>query len=83
MVNGVCPQSLNIQPGDQIEINASPNQISPRCEIEVNLIRANGKTEKISAIAAIETQLEVDLLKDGGVIPSILRKTINNAKSQT
>lgn len=81
MLNGASPQTLKIQPGDKIEINASPEKISPRCEIAVNLIRANGNSEKIAAIAAIETQLEVDLLKDGGVIPSILRKTISNSQN--
>ncbi|UUZ71675.1 hypothetical protein LP415_22960 [Polaromonas sp. P1(28)-8] len=38
--------------------------------------RLNGSTQALLATAAVETQLEVQLLRDGGVIPSILGKTI-------
>ena len=33
----------------------------------------------LSVRAAVETQLETDLLRAGGVLPSILRKTIGKA----
>jgi aconitate hydratase len=42
----------------------------------VRVLRANGVVEEMLTIAAVETQLEVTLLRDGGVIPSILLKTI-------
>jgi aconitate hydratase len=42
----------------------------------VRVHRANGRVEVLQARAAVETQLEVDLLRDGGVIPAILKKTI-------
>jgi len=73
---GVSPQTLQLQPGDRIEIDAMHEAISPRCPIPVRVIRADGKVETYTAIAAVETQLEVDLLRDGGVIPAILKKTI-------
>jgi aconitate hydratase len=38
--------------------------------------RADGRQERFNATAAIETQLEVELLRQGGVIPAILKKTI-------
>ncbi|PUA18603.1 aconitate hydratase AcnA [Glaciimonas sp. PCH181] len=74
--DGVNPTTLNIVPGDKIEIDARPEVLAPRCAIEVRIRRANGAVEKISAKAAVETQLETSLLKHGGVIPFILQKTI-------
>jgi aconitate hydratase len=44
--------------------------------------RANGEVEVLQARAAVETQLEVDLLRDGGVIPSILQKTIRDHQAR-
>jgi aconitate hydratase len=44
--------------------------------VQVKLRRADGRVEPIEATAAVETRLEVALLRAGGVIPSILQQTI-------
>jgi aconitate hydratase len=72
----VNPQSLQLVPGDRIEVDAAPEKLSPRCGVSVRVLRADGSTEAFTATAAVETQLEVELLCAGGVIPSILKKTI-------
>ena len=76
MPAGVTPQILAIQAGDQIEITADVAMVNPRASIQVRVHRADGRVEAFQARAAVETQLEVELLRDGGVIPSILQKTI-------
>jgi aconitate hydratase len=76
---GVGPQTLQLKPGDRIAIDAEPQAIAPRCPVEVRVLRADGTVEAFDAVAAVETQLEVELLRDGGVIPSILKKTIGRA----
>jgi aconitate hydratase len=73
---GVNPQTLNLQPGDQLEVQAMAADMSPRCEVAVQVRRGDGTVTPIAATAAVETQLEVELLQAGGVIPSILQKTI-------
>ncbi|ABE45767.1 aconitate hydratase AcnA [Polaromonas sp. JS666] len=73
---GVNPHTLQLQPGDQLEIDADPQHLAPRCSVAVRIRRLNGSTQALLATAAVETQLEVQLLRDGGVIPSILGKTI-------
>jgi aconitate hydratase len=72
----VTPQTLQLRPGDRIEVNALSETLTPRCTVPVRIIRADGTTDAFEATAAVETQLEVQLLRDGGVIPSILKKTI-------
>jgi aconitate hydratase len=47
------------------------------------LRRVNGTVEYIEAQAAVETQLEVELLRAGGVIPSILQQTIRTHRGET
>ncbi|MET0507450.1 MAG: aconitate hydratase AcnA [Burkholderiaceae bacterium] len=73
---GVTPQTLRLVAGDRIEVDALPQTLSPRCEVPVRILRASGAIEPLTAVAAVETQLEVELLRAGGVIPSILNKTI-------
>jgi aconitate hydratase len=73
---GTDPQTLQLHPGDRIEIDASPQSLAPRCEITVRVVRQDSSIEHLVATAGVETQLEVELLRQGGVIPAILRKTI-------
>jgi aconitate hydratase len=73
---GTSPRSLRLQPGDRIEVDARAQALSPRCAVPIRVLRANGTVEAMQSIAAVETQLEVELLRNGGVIPSILKKTI-------
>lgn len=68
------PHNLNLRPGDQVVIDADPNLISPRCSVPVAIRRASGTSETFVAIAAIETNLEVEILRSGGVIPLILQR---------
>ena len=79
---GVTPQTLVIQAGDQIEVDAPAEAIQPRTQVTVRVYRANGQVDVLQARAAVETQLEVDLLRDGGVIPSILQKTIRDHQAR-
>lgn len=72
----VSPVSLNVRPGDKVEINASPDTLAPRCQISVNIVRVNGNIDQFEVTAAVETQMETALLRAGGVIPLILQKTL-------
>jgi len=62
--------------GDRVEVLADAASIAPRCAVTVRIHRAGGTIDTIPAKAAVETRLEVDLLKAGGVIPLILARTI-------
>ncbi|QRM31780.1 aconitate hydratase AcnA [Microvirga sp. VF16] len=71
------PNDLHLLPGDQILIDADAAKISPRCAVPVTIRRASGASETFIAIAAIETGLEVEILKSGGIIPLILQRVVN------
>lgn len=74
---GNGPDALQLQGGDRIHIQAM--DIQPRKQIAVTILRSNGERLELQATAAVETQLEVELLRQGGVIPTILRKTLIEA----
>lgn len=80
MPAGVSPQTLAIQPGDVIHVDADAEALAPRCKIPVRIVRKHGAVEAFDATAAVETRLEVDLLRRGGVIPSILHQTLAQHK---
>jgi aconitate hydratase len=76
MPAGVTPLTLELRPGDRIEVAADAEAITPRGRVAVTVHRADGHRAHFEATAAVETQLEVGLLRAGGVIPSTLRKMI-------
>jgi aconitate hydratase len=76
MPAGMSPHTLQLQPGDQLQVHAAPELLQPRGAIAVCVRRADGREENFQATAAVETQLEISLLRAGGVIPSILHSTI-------
>lgn len=61
---------IDLEPGDSIRIHA--DQVSPRCQVPVQVTKADGTVITYETTAAIETDNEAQLLVDGGVIPSIL-----------
>ncbi|GLC97637.1 hypothetical protein Tamer19_70460 [Cupriavidus sp. TA19] len=74
---GTGPHTLDIRPGDKIHVEAPAHAIAPRCRVPIRIERASGAVDVIDATAAVETQLEVELLRRGGVIPLILHKTLS------
>jgi aconitate hydratase len=71
------PNSLHLRLGDQILIDADPAKMTPRGTVPVTIRRASGASETFTAIAAIETGLEVEILRGGGIIRLILRRVTN------
>lgn len=77
--DGVTPDTLAMQSGDQIEIDAPAARLAPRLSVPVRILRTNGAVQALHATAAVETQLDVRLLRMGGVIPAILADTLRPA----
>jgi aconitate hydratase len=69
---GTGPGSLALAPGDTIEIAAAPGAIAPRCAVAARIHRASGSVEPLSLMAAVETALEGETLRAGGIISMIL-----------
>ncbi|ALL71251.1 hypothetical protein K788_0001933 (plasmid) [Paraburkholderia caribensis MBA4] len=44
--------TLDLQPGDKLEVGAAGDTLSPGCKVSVPVIRANGSEQPIEAMAA-------------------------------
>ncbi|WP_321923740.1 aconitate hydratase AcnA [Burkholderia sp. BCC1998] len=73
---GTHPDTLALRPGDKLEVDAPADALTPRCAVPVRIVRADGRVEPVAATAAVETRLECELLRSGGVIPLILQKNL-------
>lgn len=77
---GVTPETLCLQPSDFIEVDADPQGVAPRTGVEVRICRADGSPHGFKAVAAVETLLEVEVLRAGGLLPMLLARAIDGAK---
>ena len=67
---------LGLSIGDRIEIDAQDRLLAPRSLVTGAIVRADGTTEHLTFHAAVETQLELDVLRAGGMIPMLLRSQL-------
>lgn len=65
-----------MNPDDLLQISANPEEIKPRATIEIKLLNPDRGTAIFHADAAIETELEAQLLRNGGVVPTILQRLL-------
>ena len=68
------PERLALRPGDRIEIDAEAGALAPHARIAVAILRADGGIERFTAQAEVETEMEVEALRAGGIIPLILQR---------
>ncbi len=69
---GTTPETLALIPGDRIDVPLGLSGLAPRVAWPVRLLRADGRVEALATVAAVETSLEVTLLRHGGLIPHVL-----------
>ena len=72
----VTPQNLRLVPGDRVTIAAAPEQVTPRALIAVDIAHDDGRQTRFTARADVETAAEVDILRQGGMLPAILRRRL-------
>jgi len=73
---GMKPADLALLAADTIVIHADSEIIAPRCDVAVEVRKVDGSSVRFDAVAAIETNAEVGILRAGGVLPLILERLI-------
>jgi aconitate hydratase len=74
----INPHQMALRPGDRVEIDVREDSLKPRATLPVTVRRASGTTETFSVTLAVETGLEVELLRGGGIIPFILGRALRD-----
>lgn len=74
------PRNLKLAAGDKIFIQAEAAALAPQADIPVRIVRKSGTLEFL-ARAAVETQAEVDILREGGIIPRLISRVLESPRS--
>jgi len=75
---GDSAQSLGIQ-GDETFDIAVPSGIKPQQRLAIAMTRKDGSTREIAVLCRIDTPIEVDYYRHGGILPFVLRELLQPA----
>ena len=68
-------QSLGIQ-GDELFDIEMPAELKPQQDITLTIRGADGSSRSVTLLSRIDTPIEVDYYKHGGILPYVLRELL-------
>ncbi|MBR7791924.1 aconitate hydratase AcnA [Undibacterium sp. FT147W] len=71
--------SLGITGNESFDLKGIENDIKPQQEVTLVIHRANGETQEVKVLLRIDTPIEVDYYKHGGILPFVLRQLLSAA----
>ena len=69
-------QSLGIVGDETFDIEGLDGEIKPQQDVTLAIHRANGETTRAQVLLRIDTPIEVDYYRHGGILPFVLRQLL-------
>ena len=69
--------SLGITGTESFDLKGIENDIKPQQEVTLVIHRANGESQEVKVLLRIDTPIEVDYYKHGGILPFVLRQLLS------
>lgn len=74
---GVNAATLKLDGTETFDILGLSDDIAPMSDVTLVIHRANGTTEKLTVKSRIDTAIEVEYVRHGGILPFVLRQLLN------
>ncbi|PXX47313.1 aconitate hydratase AcnA [Undibacterium pigrum] len=68
--------TLGITGNESFDLKGIEDEIKPQQEVTLVIHRANGETKEVKVLLRIDTPIEVDYYKHGGILPFVLRQLL-------
>jgi aconitate hydratase len=78
-LEGVSAQTLKLDGTETYSLRGLNDDLKPRQQVNLEIKRANGKIENVPLTLRIDTPIEVDYFRHGGILPYVLRQIANAA----
>jgi len=73
---GVSAQSLKIEGSEVFDLVGLDGSVKPRQDVQLVLHCADGQTETVPVTLRIDTPIEIEYYRHGGILPYVLRQLI-------
>jgi len=68
--------SLNLTGDERFDFSGIDNNLKPQQDVTLTLTRADGSTQQVPLLLRIDTPIEVDYYRHGGILPYVLRELV-------
>jgi aconitate hydratase len=73
---GISAQSLKLDGSEAFSLPGLNDTIQPRQTLQLEIKRANGTVEEIPVVARLDTHIEIEYYRHGGILPFMLRQLL-------
>ena len=77
--DGVSAETLGLDGTETFDITGLSDDIQPRQDVTLTITRKDGKTESLAVKLRIDTPIEVDYYRHGGILPFVLRQLVSES----
>jgi aconitate hydratase len=74
---GVSAQTLKLDGTETFDVLGINDDIKPMSDVQLVIHRANGVSETVTVRSRIDTSIEVDYFRHGGILPFVLRQLLS------
>ena len=74
---GVNAQTLGLDGSETFDVVGINETLQPRQHVELLIHRADGTSQSVSVIVRIDTPIEIDYYRHGGILPFVLREILS------
>jgi len=78
--DGDSAQSLGLDGSEVVSLPGLNDDLQPQQSLTAVISRANGETQEISLKVRVDTPIEVEYIRHGGILPFVLRDIIRSAE---
>jgi aconitate hydratase len=73
---GITWQSLGLVGDETIDIEGLDEGLEPRSSVTVKFTNASGKSTRVECLVRIDTPVEMQYYRNGGILPTVLRNML-------
>jgi aconitate hydratase len=74
--DGVSARTLGLEGTESFDLTGLEGGVRPRSEVTLTIRRADGRVEEVPLRARIDTPIETDYFRHGGILPYVLRNLV-------
>jgi aconitate hydratase len=76
---GVSAQTFQLDGTESFDVVGLDETMKPQQDLSLRITRTNGQVEDVSVRSRIDTPIEIEYYKHGGILPYVLRQLLANA----